>query len=161
VTWHGYPSRGEGVEFDPEEVLGSHKQCDVNYREIRRATVWSYEFHRRIDGRVPPAEGTRPYEKLPIPTDLAIVQITLLVEVPGSYRRAYEPTGRLRDNLVQEDGGEYLIVIEDDVSFDLVPPPFPLGPYSRTMPRALRWSSIDLVPQPLTTQQAPGPDFRG
>ena len=57
----------------------SHQQCDVNYREIRRATLWSYEFHRRIDGRVPPAEGTRPYEKLPIPTDLAIVHITLLV----------------------------------------------------------------------------------
>ena len=27
----------------------------------------------------PPAEGTRPYEKLPIPTDLAKVHITLLV----------------------------------------------------------------------------------
>ena len=55
----------------------------MNYFEIRRAvgtsTVWSYEFHRRIDGRVPPAEGTRPYEKLPIPTDLEIVHITLLV----------------------------------------------------------------------------------
>ena len=38
-----------------------------------------YKFHRRIDGRVPPAEVTRPYEKLPIPTDLAIVHITLLV----------------------------------------------------------------------------------
>ena len=25
-----------------------HQQCGVNYREIRRATVWSYE----IDGRV-------------------------------------------------------------------------------------------------------------
>jgi hypothetical protein len=56
-----------------------HQQCDVNYREIRRATVWSYKFHRRIDGRVPPAEVTRPYEKLPIPTDLEIVHITLLV----------------------------------------------------------------------------------
>ena len=56
-----------------------HQQCHVNYREIRRATVWSYEFHRRIDGRVPPAEGTRPYEKLTIPTDLAIVHITLMV----------------------------------------------------------------------------------
>ena len=56
-----------------------HRQWDVNYREILRATVWSYEFHRRIDGRVPPAEGTRPYEKLTIPTDLAIVHITLLV----------------------------------------------------------------------------------
>ena len=53
----------------------------MDYREIRRATVWSYEFHRRIDGRVPPAEGTRPYEKLTIPTDLAIVHITLLVAV--------------------------------------------------------------------------------
>ena len=58
-----------------------HQQCDVNYREIRRAAVWSYEFHRRINGRVPPAEGTRPYEKLTIPTDLAIVRITLLVVV--------------------------------------------------------------------------------
>ena len=57
----------------------SHQQCDVNYREIRRATVWSCTFHRRIDGRVPPAEVTRPYEKLPIPADLAIVHITLLV----------------------------------------------------------------------------------
>ena len=56
-----------------------HQQYDVNYREVRRTTVWSYEFHRRIDGPVPPAEGTRPYEKLPIPTDLAIVHITLLV----------------------------------------------------------------------------------
>ena len=53
----------------------------MNYREIRRATVWSYEFYRRIDGRVPPAEGTRPYEKLTIPTDLAIAHITLLVAV--------------------------------------------------------------------------------
>jgi len=58
-----------------------HQQCDVNYLEIRRATLWSYEFHRRIDGRVPPAEGTGPYEKLPIPTDLAIVHITLLVDI--------------------------------------------------------------------------------
>jgi hypothetical protein len=55
------------------------QQCDVNYREIRRATLWSYEFHGRIDRCVPPAEGTRPYEKLPILTDLAIVHITLLV----------------------------------------------------------------------------------
>ena len=63
-----------------------HQRCDVNYCEIRRATVWSYEFHRRIDGRAPPAEGTRPYEKLPIPTDLAIVDITLLVgwQVPDA-----------------------------------------------------------------------------
>ena len=30
-------------------------------------------------GRIPPAEGTRPYEKLPIPTDFAMVRITLLV----------------------------------------------------------------------------------
>ena len=51
----------------------------MNYIEIRRATVGSYEFRRRIDGRVPPAEGTRPYEKLPISTDLDIVHITLLV----------------------------------------------------------------------------------
>ena len=56
-----------------------HQQCHVNYRKIRRTTVWSYEFHRRIDGRVPHAEGTRPREKLTIPTDLAIVHITLLV----------------------------------------------------------------------------------
>ena len=56
-----------------------HQQCDVNYREIRRPTVWSYEFHRIIDGRVPSPEGMRPYEKLPIPTDPDIVHITLLV----------------------------------------------------------------------------------
>ena len=56
-----------------------HQQCDVNYCEIRRATVWSYEFHRRIDGRVSLAEATGPYEKLPIPTDLEIVHITLPV----------------------------------------------------------------------------------
>ena len=56
----------------------------MSYREIRRATVWSYKFHRIIDGRVPPAEVTRPYEKLPIPTDLAIVHITLLVVVTCS-----------------------------------------------------------------------------
>ena len=56
-----------------------HQQRDVNYREIRRATVWTYKFHRRIDGREPPAEVARPYEKLPIPTDLAIVHITLLM----------------------------------------------------------------------------------
>ena len=54
----------------------------MNYREIRRATVWPYTFNRRIDGRVPPAEVTRPYEKLPIPTDLAKVHITLLVVNP-------------------------------------------------------------------------------
>ena len=70
--------------FPPEprrRVLhgGYHQQCDVNYREIHRATVWSCEFHRRIYGRVPPAEVTRPYEKLPIPTDLAMVHIILLV----------------------------------------------------------------------------------
>ena len=57
-----------------------HQQCEVNYFEIRRAvgpsTIWSNEFHRRIDERVPPAEGTRPYEKLLIPTDLEIVHIT-------------------------------------------------------------------------------------
>ena len=62
-----------------------HQQCDVNYIEIRRTTVRYYEFRRRIDGRVPRAEGTRPYEKLPIPTDLDIVHITLLV---GSARSA-------------------------------------------------------------------------
>ena len=56
-----------------------HQQCDVNHREIRRAAVWSYKFYRRIDDGVPPAEVTRPYEKLPIPTGLAIVHITLLV----------------------------------------------------------------------------------
>ena len=65
---------------DVEESLLNHQQCDVNYREIRRTTVWTYEFRRRKDGRVPPAEGTRPYEKLPIPTDLAIVHFWLLVE---------------------------------------------------------------------------------
>jgi len=64
-------------------LRGHHHQCHVNYIEIRRTTVWSYEFRRIIDGRVPPAEGTRPYEQLPIPTDLAIVHITLLVEVTG------------------------------------------------------------------------------
>ena len=64
-------ARGDGHQ-------GLHQQCDVNYFEIRRAlgptTVWSYAFHRRIDG-----EGMRPYEMLPIPTDLEIVHITLLV----------------------------------------------------------------------------------
>jgi len=58
-----------------------HQQRDVNYREIRRATVWSYEFHRRIDGRMPSPEGMRPYDKLTNPTDLAMVHITLLVVV--------------------------------------------------------------------------------
>ena len=61
-----------------------HQQCDANYREVRRATVWSYEFHRRIDG-----EGMRPYEKLPIPTDPDIVHITLLM-VQGSALGAWE-----------------------------------------------------------------------
>ena len=42
------PEPGDRQEFVP----GRHQQCDVNYREIRRATVWSYKFHRRIDGRV-------------------------------------------------------------------------------------------------------------
>ena len=55
----------------------------MNYRAIRRATPRSYKFHRRIDGRAPPAEVMRPYEKLPIPTDLAIVHITLLVRGPA------------------------------------------------------------------------------
>jgi hypothetical protein len=64
---------------DDQHFLHVHQQCGVNYHEVRRATVWSYEFHRRIDGRMPPAEGTRPCEKLPIPTDLAIAHITLLV----------------------------------------------------------------------------------
>ena len=63
----------------------------MNYREIRRATVWSYEFHRRIDGRVPPPEGTRPYEKLPIPTDLAIVHITLLVDAAWDHHVGLSP----------------------------------------------------------------------
>ena len=53
----------------------------MNYIESRRTTVWSYEFRRRIDGRVSPAEATGPYEKLPIPTNLDIVHITLLVVV--------------------------------------------------------------------------------
>jgi len=61
--------------------LSNHQQCDVNYIEIRRAAVWSYGFHKRIDGRVSPAEATGPYEKLPIPTNLDIVHITLLVEM--------------------------------------------------------------------------------
>ena len=60
-------------------ALAIHQQSDVNYREICRATGWSYEFHRRIEGCITPAEVMRPYEKLPIPTDLAIVHITLLV----------------------------------------------------------------------------------
>ena len=34
------------------QCRSNHQQCHVNYREIRRATVWSYEFHRGIDGRV-------------------------------------------------------------------------------------------------------------
>ena len=66
----------------------------MSYREIRRATVWSYELHRRMDGRVAP-EGTRPYEKLPIPTDLAIVHITLLVVGQWVCQAAY-PHGGLR-----------------------------------------------------------------
>ena len=74
-----------------------HQQCDVNYREIRRATVWSYEFHRRIDGRVPPAEGTCPYEKLTIPTDLAKVHITLLVEDQPSDAISSSYTSTLGD----------------------------------------------------------------
>ena len=31
-----------------EDTAAGHQQCDVNYREIRRATLWSYGFHRRI-----------------------------------------------------------------------------------------------------------------
>ena len=85
-----------GEPKSSETELDHHQQCDVNYREIRRTTVWSYEFHRRIDGRVPSAEGTRPYEKLPIPTDLAIVHITLLVAVslPHSFACWTQPSGR-------------------------------------------------------------------
>ena len=48
-----------------KQLEGFHQQCDVNYFEIRRAvgpsTVWSYEFHRRIDGQVNS-------ESLPVPT---------------------------------------------------------------------------------------------
>ena len=62
-----------------ETQVAHNQQCDVNYREMSRDTVWSYKFHRRINGRVPPVEVTRPYEKATIPTDLAIVHITLLV----------------------------------------------------------------------------------
>ena len=85
MVWGG---AGWGLRFGgPASALNAHgrtqpvlhQQCNVNYREICRATVRSYEFHRRIDGRMLHAEGTRPYEKLPIPTDLAIVHITLLV----------------------------------------------------------------------------------
>ena len=77
----------ERHSFQPTRppCMHPHQQCDVNYRKIRRATVWSYEFHRRIDGRVPPAEVTRPYAKLSIPTDHAIVHITLLVAVRRHY----------------------------------------------------------------------------
>ena len=74
----------------------THQQCDVNYREIRRATVWSYNFHRRIDGRVPPSEGTRPYGKLTIPTDLAIDHITLLVDLRGLPGLGYRGTSPIR-----------------------------------------------------------------
>ena len=109
----------------------SHQQCDVNYREIRRATVWSYKFHRRIDGCVPPAELTRPYEKLPIPTDLALAHITLLVVVPLSEpslhdrHLCYRGTSPIRNCLL-------------------------LGPYSRPVPRTL----------PRVSSRAASPDLR-
>ena len=68
-----------------------HQQCDVNYFEIRRAvgpsSVWSYEFHRIIDGRMSSPEAMRPYEMLPIPADLEIIHITLLVEGPAMAER--------------------------------------------------------------------------
>jgi hypothetical protein len=112
-----------------------HQQCDVNYREIRRATVWFYEIHRRIDGRIPPAEVMRPYEKLPIPTDLAIVHITLLVDPEDKFQwppavgvrklyRTWRPA--LGPNHYR--------------GTSLTRNRRPLGPYSRTMPRAL-WGS--------------------
>ena len=41
-------------------MIDNHQQCDVNCREIRRATVWSYALHRRIDGLMPSPEGMRP-----------------------------------------------------------------------------------------------------
>jgi len=84
IRWTGlapwefeFPSPGSLTSTFQDTFFGRglpeiHQQCDVNYIEIRRTTVWSYEFRRRIDGRVPPAEGTRPYEKLPIPTNLDI-----------------------------------------------------------------------------------------
>ena len=80
----------------------THQQCDVNYREILRATVWSYEFHRRIEGRVPPAEGTRPCEKLAIPTDLAIVHITLLVVGEAGWGGRLTDGGRGGANTVED-----------------------------------------------------------
>ena len=68
-----------------------HQQCDVNYLEIRRAvgpsSVWSYEFHRMIHGRMSPPEAMRPCEMLPIPTDLEIVHITLLVVGSGALKQ--------------------------------------------------------------------------
>ena len=67
---------------DVADMVTSHQQCDANFLEFRRAALWSYEFHRRMDGHVPPAEGEGPYEKLPIPTDLAMVHIPSLVEGP-------------------------------------------------------------------------------
>ena len=73
------PRRGAGHRGATSSVMRT------NYFEIRRAvgpsSVWSYELHRRIDGCMPSPEGMRPYEKLPIPTDLEIVHITLLVDV--------------------------------------------------------------------------------
>jgi hypothetical protein len=65
---------GPGLAEDMARVVDEskvhHQQCDVNYFEIRRAvgpfSVWSYEFHKRTDGRMPSPEGMRPYEMLPI-----------------------------------------------------------------------------------------------
>ena len=65
----------------------------MNYFENRRAvgpsSVWSYEFHRIIDGRMSSPEAMRPYEMLPIPTDLEIAHITLLVVVWASELKVY------------------------------------------------------------------------
>ena len=87
----GERARGHGVSTRGGTDADFHQQCDVNYFEIRRAvgpsSVWSYEFHRRIDGRMPSPEGLRPYEMLPIPTDLETVHITLLVVIWTKFFR--------------------------------------------------------------------------
>jgi len=87
----GVSARGPVVQHrvqlgrHPTVIQRYHQQCDVNYFEIRRAvgpsSVWSYEFHRIIDGRISSPKAMRPYEMLPIPTHLEIVHITLLVVI--------------------------------------------------------------------------------
>ena len=89
----------------------------MNYREIRRAAIWSYEFQRRIDGRMPPAEGTRPYEKLPIPTDLAIVHITLLVG-PRSRPRPPPVTGYRADGSGRQGGASPKPYLQTNTALD-------------------------------------------